>query len=64
MLRQPHKKTDDDSEDMINIYSLYRTHQEKATNRIHIYQKILNKIHSKIKLMSQYDKTETYYHQK
>ena len=62
MLRQPHKNIDDDeNKDMINIYSLYRIHNEKATNRINIYQKILNKIHSKIKLMSQYDKTETYY---
>lgn len=63
MLRQPHKKTDDDDDnkDMINIYSLYKTHHLKQSNRINIYHKILNKVHSKIKLMSQYDKTETYY---
>jgi len=51
----------DDNDQMINIYALYKTHHEKQTNRINIYHKILHKVHSKIKLMSQYDKTETYY---
>ena len=46
---------------MINIFSLYKTHHEKQRNRLNIYQKVLKKIHRKIKLISNYGKTETYY---
>ena len=62
MSLQPYRNNDsDENEQMINIYALYKNHHLKQSNRMHIYQKVLTKVHSKIKLMSQYDKTETHY---